>query len=240
MEIKSIINIILKDLEETRNLIDDFKNYPGVPIIQIELAKEKCRSAENVIGLLLDMEKELAIETKAEEIIVEEATLKGEPNEIISEAAKPVQETKEKEIIEQTPDHKERTEKRMKVVDEIVSYDHSEKPNKSVEKEKKIVADSFSHLSSRINEKLGDQDQKTKITRPVTNLNSAIGLNDRYLFIREIFDGNKENFTKIISEIESLGSFDEAIDIIRSNTKSDIESEPVQQLIEIVKRKFTL
>ncbi|MFN2379015.1 MAG: hypothetical protein ABR519_02255 [Bacteroidales bacterium] len=58
MELKSTINIILKDLEDARDLIDDLRNYPGVPLIQIELARSKCRSAEDVIKLLSSLLEE--------------------------------------------------------------------------------------------------------------------------------------------------------------------------------------
>jgi hypothetical protein len=58
MELKSTINIILKDLEDARVLIDDLRNYPGVPLIQIELARAKCRSAEDVIRLLSSLLEE--------------------------------------------------------------------------------------------------------------------------------------------------------------------------------------
>ena len=52
MDLKATIAIILKDLEEARNILDDLKNYPDVPAIQIELAKAKCRSAGEVIKVL--------------------------------------------------------------------------------------------------------------------------------------------------------------------------------------------
>jgi hypothetical protein len=58
MELKSTINIILKDLEDARALIDDLRNYQGVPLIQIELARAKCRSAEDVIRLLSSLLEE--------------------------------------------------------------------------------------------------------------------------------------------------------------------------------------
>jgi hypothetical protein len=68
MELKSTINIILKDLEDARDLIDDLRNYPGVPLIQIELARAKCRSAEDVIRLLSSLlEEKMAATTENRE-----------------------------------------------------------------------------------------------------------------------------------------------------------------------------
>ena len=54
MDLKSTIAIILKDLEDARNILDDIKKYPDVPAIQVELAKAKCRSAGEVIKVLAE------------------------------------------------------------------------------------------------------------------------------------------------------------------------------------------
>ena len=84
MELKSTINIILKDLEDARDLIDDLRNYPGVPLIQIELARSKCRSAADVIRLLSSLLEEM----------MEASAVHRQP-ERASEAASVSQEEKE-------------------------------------------------------------------------------------------------------------------------------------------------
>ena len=55
MDFNKTIDIIIKDLREAREIIDDLKNYPGVPQLQIELIKSKCKSAEEIIALLKNM-----------------------------------------------------------------------------------------------------------------------------------------------------------------------------------------
>jgi len=52
MDFNSTIDLIIKDLNEASEIIDDLKKYPGVPALQVELAKSKCRSAGDVIALL--------------------------------------------------------------------------------------------------------------------------------------------------------------------------------------------
>jgi hypothetical protein len=42
MDFKATVDLIIKDLDEAREIIDDLKNYPGVPHLQVELAKSKC------------------------------------------------------------------------------------------------------------------------------------------------------------------------------------------------------
>ena len=52
MDFDATIDIIIKDLREIGEIVDDLKKYPAVPRLQIELAKSKCRSAEEIVSLL--------------------------------------------------------------------------------------------------------------------------------------------------------------------------------------------
>ncbi len=52
MDLNTTIDIIIKDLNEASQIIDDLKLIPGVPALQVELAKSKCKTASDVIALL--------------------------------------------------------------------------------------------------------------------------------------------------------------------------------------------
>ena len=52
MDFSSNIDLIIRDLTEVCEIIDDLKNYPGVPAFQVEIAKSKCRGAAELIALL--------------------------------------------------------------------------------------------------------------------------------------------------------------------------------------------
>ncbi len=54
MDFNKTVDLIIRDLEEAREIIDDLKNYPGVPVIQIEMARSKCRNVAEVIAMLKD------------------------------------------------------------------------------------------------------------------------------------------------------------------------------------------
>ena len=57
MDFNATVDLIIKELNEVREIIDDLKSYPGVPALQVELAKSKCKSAAEVIGLLKDVKE---------------------------------------------------------------------------------------------------------------------------------------------------------------------------------------
>ena len=79
MDLKSVINIILRDLKEASDLIDDLKNKPDFPELQIELARSKCKSAEELIKLIGDIITETGTEdvmkTASSESIVDNLSL---------------------------------------------------------------------------------------------------------------------------------------------------------------------
>jgi len=105
------------------------------------------------------------------------------------------------------------------------------------------IGDSFSHLSSRFNEQLGNRKADDDLTgviksKPITSLTEAIGINDRFLFIREIFDGNKDAYSQAITKLENTTSIIDARAVIMSYTGDNDESDAVKQLLDLVKRKL--
>ncbi len=181
MDFNATVDLIIKDLNEAREIIDDLKNYPGVPALQVELAKSKCKSAAEVIALLKNLKDRDAVEKRdpiTPEPVKKEASVKRMP-----ESHKP-EEVEVKAEVRQPPpiDTKSRSGRT------------SKKTSGSA-----IVADTFSQLPSSLNEQLGsrrDEDDVSDLmkTKPITNLSEAIGVNDKFLFIREIFNGNPESY----------------------------------------------
>jgi len=195
MDLKSVINIILRDLKEAGELIDDLKNKPGYPELQIELARSKCRSAEDLIRMLGNV-------------------LSDEPR------------------------------KEERVEEDLIAIEDPQEPEIKSEPEKKsdqIIADKFAHLSSRINEKIGDirkADGKTR-TLPVTDLNRALGINDRFYLIRELFGGKEDLFRQTINSLNTVSTSEEAAGILHEAVSDLADSEPALLLLDLVERKLS-
>lgn len=219
MDFNTTIDLIIKDLDEARSIIDDLKRYPGVPALQVELAKSKCKSAGDVIALLKNLRKEAPVEEKANEIL-SEPVRKEVPAKKPLPKLKPEQGTKTQLIKTEAP------------VGPI---------NKSTEST--IIGDTFSHLSSRINEKLGNLKEDEDLTeimksKPLTSLSEAIGVNDKFLFLREIFNNNLDAYTQGISRLEQINTLTDAKAVIMSYTGDDHENAAIRQLLDLVKRKL--
>jgi len=87
-----------------------------------------------------------------------------------------------------------------------------------------------------------DNSLAAKLARKkIENLNSAIGINEKFLFTNELFDGNTEQFLKTIEELNNCVSLNEATDkLIEFAQKRSwiVDEEPYQKLQSLLSRKY--
>ncbi len=217
-------------------------DFNATPVLQVELAKAKCKSAAEVIALLKKTEdgrpetEDQRPETEEQRPKTEEQRPKTEDRRPEEEVEKPVpvaasRKPQAASPVPPAPSPEPRAS-------EIFTDHPVKKPA-----EGGTIGDSFSHLSSRFNEQLGNRKTDDDLsgmlkTKPITSLTEAIGINDRFLFLREIFDGNKDAYTQAITKLENASSITDARAVIMSYTGDNDENEAVKQLLDLVKRKL--
>ncbi|MBR6492966.1 MAG: hypothetical protein IKT13_03425, partial [Paludibacteraceae bacterium] len=74
--------------------------------------------------------------------------------------------------------------------------------------------------------------------KPVDDIRLAISLGDRFLYQRELFGQNAELMQRTLNELNTLSSFDEAMEYINEQFKWDPESNTYQQFIVTLHRRF--
>jgi len=269
MDLKSAINIILGDLREASDLMEDLRNKPEFPELQIELARSKCRSASDLIMILGDILAGMKLEPLGGEGSVSENKYKQDivqkqehlPERQDDNSGQQPGDTQKHEAAEGqqagSTEHRDVTERRqagstekedgpVKYSEEIsedkeAGTEETQKNNeeKTEKKADQIIADRFAHLSNRMNEKVGSGKITGKArTIPVTDLNRALGINDRFYFIRELFNGNAESFRQTVSNLNQASSTQEARDILSKDLKGRADSKAALQLLELVERKL--
>ena len=224
MNLRKTVDIIIRDLNDLEEIINDMKNYPGVPDFQTELALSKCKGARDVIALLRDIEiNEVREKTPVPEstVIKEEEKRETEREQKTEEKAEPAGELKQASVT-------------------VTEKKHSKKEVTG----KTILADQFVRMSDSFNETLGGSKHDSDIsdliiTRPLHSLTDAIGINDRFLFINEIFNGSAEAYDQAIVKLDSVKDLSEARTLISSYTGHDYNSDTVNQLLDLVKRKIS-
>ena len=73
--------------------------------------------------------------------------------------------------------------------------------------------------------------------RPVTSLQSAIGINDRFQYIRELFEGSADNFVKTVSDLDSMDDIKDAVNYLQTNFKWK-KNETSLKFVNLIKRRF--
>lgn len=92
-------------------------------------------------------------------------------------------------------------------------------------------------------EKILDKEVADQIAlEPIKDLKSAIGINDRFQFIQELFEGDEKLFESSIKAINAFHIFAEAqfyVKKLKVNHHWDEESKSVKLFDQLVKRRFS-
>ena len=78
--------------------------------------------------------------------------------------------------------------------------------------------------------------------QPIPDLNTAIGSNQKYLFMNDLFEGERDEFHNSIAELNKFDSFLDADNYIRNNLVSkynwDMESASAVRFMELIERRY--
>ncbi len=200
------------------------------PVVEEEVVEEEPVSAvseepEEVEELAEETEDEPA---ESEEEAIEESLDEGD--EIIPEPEPQEEPTREEEIVEE-PEPEEVTEPEPET-----ELDSEPVAEQDPEPENTTINDQFSEVKEEsLAEKLEKEEQ------PGSILNS-VSVNQKYMFVQELFDGDANTFQKALAEIEHSGSFDDAVEHLVTNYARqydwDMNSDEVKELLKVIFRRF--
>ena len=86
---------------------------------------------------------------------------------------------------------------------------------------------------------LGDKLQK----KPIKSLKSAIGINDKFQFINELFDGRMKKYNEAIEKLDTADTLEDALntlDTIAKEKEWDSENPSYEQLRDFVERRYSV
>ena len=185
---------------------------------------------------------EIIIEEKISEVIVEEKNHETSIEEKIqvveNEIAAPeiakvpevvIQEkTLNKVPIQEVRTHSVAIQQELQMEDEEPVDIHNKRLGDSFSKEKSVndlVSSDFSNLEHKLS------------NRPVSSIQSAIGINDRFQYIRELFEGSADNFVKTVADLDSMDDIKDAVNYLQTNFKWK-KNETSLKFVNLIKRRF--
>lgn len=120
--------------------------------------------------------------------------------------------------------------------------------DKSSEIDKAILADKLKRDDPpSINEIIATKRSGSSISsrmqsNPISNLKSAIGINEKFIFVYELFGGNTQLYNQTIEQLNNMPGKNEAISLLeslRSEHQWDIENMAFQKLVDMVNRRYS-
>lgn len=194
---------------------------------EVELISEPAPEMISETEQELIPEPEISIEKEDEPEAESEQEEKEEMDTDILEFAKPKQEPVLEKIAE-SPNQPQPVS-----VPVTQTLFEEELPQKPVKPQQRSLNDLFNEQK----QDLGDKFQQTKIT----DLTKAMSINDKFLFIRELFKNKSEEFSRAIHTLNGCENIEEAFDIMEGLKKQyfwDSTSSAYLALCDLVRRKF--
>ena len=237
MDIKYTIEILTKDIQDIEKLVGKLQNSKEASAIELDLAMSKLRNVYEILTMIkADRLNELVDPSPGETEAVPETQAGPEPE---AETA-PQPETANDAEAEPQPEIATGAEAEAQTTPEIPPEAVAEEPA-SEPKETSILAEKFVAESS-INENLAEtrgEPQDTKlIGQPIDNIARNIGINDRFLIIRELFDGNSEGFSSLIANLDGAENYQNAHGLLEEHFAGSMDHEGVEILSGLVKRRY--
>jgi hypothetical protein len=224
MEIKYTIEILTKDIQDIGKLVENLQNSPRGSTLELDLALSKLR---NVYDILTVIRTDLSTPG----LLFRQAPEVESPKPIIPQPVMEIPVT-EPEPVSDPP------QPPLAAVAVVPRREHEG----MVGKDTRIIADKFAS-ESRINENLAgnrEHDLESKIIgSPIDHIGRNIGINDRFLIIRELFDGDSDGFGKLIRDLDNAGSLQSAAEKLSVQFVNTPNHEGVIILSRLIKRRYS-
>ncbi|MDM8002277.1 MAG: hypothetical protein QUS66_05105 [Bacteroidota bacterium] len=227
MDFLKAVDIIGRDLEEAMTLLEQL-GVSGPEKAEIELARSRVRSAADLVRLLPSL-------TAANDNKAHDAPRRAEASHKTGININPPEETR---VPMAEPAKTEPV-----IAESVKTAPMSDEP-KTQEPSKGILADRFTS-GSTLAEKMQTEKKEEVASsvikgKPVSDIAAAIGINDRFYFIRELFSGDALAYGDTIKRLNAAASLGEAMKILDESTVMGSDPAAQSSFVDVVRRKFSL
>lgn len=122
-------------------------------------------------------------------------------------------------------------------VDNAPVEDVTPKANVVVSQPQQRLGDTFAEVKTLADQMAKDDNPTTPFNR-ITALRQAIGLNDKFLMIRDLFGGDAERYEATIDTLDEFEDLDECIIYIVENFRWNPDLEAAKLLVSLIERKL--
>ena len=244
--LKKLVNSLANNLEALENgqlsasdifsLLDDARNIHERMAILHYLAIEKDVKLEENKGIKFDFS-----------IQEDEELHPNQTNLIDAIKVEDHIEAVRKSIGEQKPlfEIEDDIKKETPIIEKPVEKDSN--PIIETKADNPIIEDKKTDEISSINDKFSSNANHQTLAdklgqKPIEDLTKSIGLNQKFLFMNDLFEGENEKYKEAVETINNFSAFIDADEYINNSLKHqfnwDLDSVSAQKFIDLVKRRF--
>lgn len=242
----TLCSVRCEDVKRCHDVMENEEITESEEVVENEdvVTSEEVVKSIEVMEYDEEPENEDEIEVKDEEDDEETADIVWDFTNPESESEEVVEEPEEVEDEEVTEEPKG-IEDEEGIEDEdttiIVNDSDSKAEEDSGIRTYKIVRDNV-HTLGDILEKAEDNSLAARLQRkPVSDLISAIGINDKFLFLNELFGGSMEKYNKSIRSLNSFSTLLGAktyLSELQIEFQWDVNSDAYKKLSDLIERRF--
>ena len=250
-ELQNELKLLSQDLLERVHLLKfAHQVFDGVEPEFEEQKEFISEPTENIEQQILDEDQQ---EDEIERFENEEENLEEEPVEVEAATQTEEQEKQEEQEHQESQEERENQKERENEVEEVDEVESLEEPNEEIEEEVQAVekpettqntSDDKESLNDKISKLSKSDSLASKLqNQPIQNLKTAIGLNERFLFANELFQGDGAEYQRAIEEFNHLASMDDAVRLIehkyQPTYKWNFDDHTVQNFIHYLQRRYS-
>jgi hypothetical protein len=250
-----LLNKIIYKINDVSELGNRFNKNKQIPKIEIDLALSKIRNLYDLLLLFDDANKD-SFEQNVENPITEkikeskEKSIKEKQNTNIveKENSQSASESEQNGVYDNESDFEivDNNEEKIIVSENDLEEENSVKstaPNHRAHDEEKIVADKF-HKEKFMHDNISNANKKNDLSmkiqaKKIKDINLAIGMNDKFMFIRELFGGDKQQYIDTIQILNNFDSYDNAYNFISEHFDWNRDDANLNKLLEIIKKRYS-
>jgi hypothetical protein len=221
------IENILSDLERIKQLISQYESISQIPEIERDILLSAIRNLYSGLLLIPDKKQPANIQTDIP-------------------AGKPANVSQGKPAV---TGPKPGSTERVEFVEEDLPpkpKKETTQPRKTAEKKKakpETISDKLQGERQFVYETLAEKAVQQNISsklqsKPISSIKSAIGINDKFKLIRDLFNEDSESYARAVEKLDSCNNFNEAFNFISTGFNWDMEDDSVQFILDLVRRKF--
>ncbi|MEQ6121817.1 hypothetical protein [Reichenbachiella sp. MALMAid0571] len=266
---KNIYNKIVEKLDNDGNQVitnDEIKTLVQFVVSQQTPDNDDISGEADLFSSILPLdvfekvkEEEPVVEIIDEPIAEEEILIKVEEEEDTEEVGEIIIEEEElDEINQDTSDHDggiliekddhEEVEEEENMDEEFSPIvEVKTAPAPIIAEKPTTVNEKFTEEKHTINEKFENNKPKSSIaevheTEKISEIQKSISVNQRYMFLNDLFNGDSSEYSKALEEVEKSNSFDESVELLVQNYSKkyewDMNSDEVKELLKVIFKRF--